>query len=100
MLGHRRGCLAPEKLKLAMAIEGKNRHTHWNGIRRRHWLATAKRCGLPGIENLIGEIIERTPQVLDDVRQRIPKGFPSAIADPILDGVAAATRRLQDDIAN
>jgi len=36
MLGHRRGQLSPEKITMAMAIEGKNCHDRWNGVRLRH----------------------------------------------------------------
>lgn len=82
-----------------MALEGKNRHHQWDGIRLQHWLETGKRCGVPEMATLVREIIDRTPAALDAARQAIPAGFPAAIADSILDGVRAAAQRLGDEIA-
>jgi serine/threonine-protein kinase HipA len=45
VLGHGRGKLSTQKIRMAMAVQGKNRHCHWNEIRTRHWLETAKRVG-------------------------------------------------------
>ena len=42
MLGHGHGKLAPQKITMAMAVEGKNRHYHWERIKARHWIETAK----------------------------------------------------------
>lgn len=97
MLGHGCGRLSPEKIKMAMALKGKNRHYHWNRIRLRHWLETAKRCGVPRMEALIHEIMDQTPGVLEAVRDRIPRGFPGEIADPILGGVKAAAAQLSNE---
>lgn len=82
-----------------MAVEGKNRHYHWNGIRLRHWLETARRCGMPEMKTLIREIIDQTPGVLDQVRQGIPVGFPTAIADSILTGLKNAAAQLGGEIS-
>lgn len=99
MLGHGRGRLSPQKITMAMALEGKNRHYHWDGIRLRHWLETGKRCGVPEMATLVREIIDRTPAALAVARQAIPAGFPAPIADSILGGVQAAAQRLGDEIA-
>ncbi len=99
MLGHRRGRLSPEKITMAMALDGKNRHYHWQGIRLRHWLETGKRCGVPQMESLIREVIDRTPVALAEVRDVIPSGFPAEIADTVVDGVQAAAKRLGEEIA-
>jgi serine/threonine-protein kinase HipA len=99
MLGHGRGRLSPQKITMAMALEGKNRHYHWDGIRLRHWLETGKRCGVPDMATFVREIVDRTPAALAVARQAIPAGFPAAIADSILDGVQAAAQRLGDEMA-
>ncbi|GAB1487850.1 type II toxin-antitoxin system HipA family toxin [Opitutaceae bacterium] len=99
MLGHGRGRLSPQKITMAMALEGKNRHHHWDGIRLRHWLETGKRCGVPQMATLVREMIDRTPTALAVARQAIPAGFPAAIADSILDGVQTTAQRLGDEIA-
>lgn len=99
MLGHGRGRLAPQKITMAMALEGKNRHYHWNGIRLRHWRETAKRCGVPQMETFIRDIIDQTPAVLERVRNGIPAGFPEEIAGSILEGVKAATAQLSEEVS-
>ncbi len=98
-IGHGHGKLAVQKMKMAMAIEGKSRHYHWQGIRLRHWLETAKRCGFSEMEQLIEEIVSVTPDALGRVRSQIPAGFPEHILNAILDGTLAAARQLGDELA-
>lgn len=98
MLGHGRGKLAPEKVTMAMALEGRHRHYKWSGIRLRHWLETAKRCGFPDMDALVREVIDQTPMVLGKVSNMVPKGFPTGIAGTIIDGVRAAAKQLGDEI--
>ncbi|MEO5960557.1 MAG: type II toxin-antitoxin system HipA family toxin [Opitutaceae bacterium] len=97
IVGRGKGKLAALKIKMAMAVEGANRHYHWDSIRARHWLETGRRCGLADMLKLIGETIERTPAALAATRKRLPKHFPPEIAENILDGVAAAAERLKAD---
>lgn len=47
-MGHATGLLPVQKLKMAMAVRGRNPHYHWNSIRRRHWRETSRRVGLTG----------------------------------------------------
>src|SRR5476651_913521 len=49
MIGHGHGRLPLQKLTMAMAVEGKNRPYHWDRIHARHWIETAKKCGLSGM---------------------------------------------------
>jgi serine/threonine-protein kinase HipA len=98
MLGHGRGKLAPQKVKMAMAVEGKNRHYLWDGIHARHWIETARHCGIADMEAIIADVILRTPAVIERVEAAIPKGFPAKIADSILEGVRASSERLQTEI--
>lgn len=100
MLGHGRGRLSPEKIKMAMAVEGKNRHYHWSGIRLRHWLETAKRCGVPEMARLVREVLDQTPAVLERSRVNLPAEFPHAIADSILIGVKNAAAQLAGEISS
>ena len=94
VLGHGRGLLARQKIKMAMAVSGKSPHYHWAEIRRRHWLATAERCGLPGMPGILDELCAETPQVLATVRGVLPPGFPEPLADAILRGLQAAAVQL------
>jgi len=99
VLGHRRGKLSPEKIKMAMAVQGKNRHYRWNEIHGRHWLETAKRCGLGGMQSIVQDVIDRTPDVVKQVHAKIPKGFPAQIADAIMDGIKASTERIKAELS-
>jgi len=99
MIGHGRGRLSPQKITMAMAVEGKNRHYHWNGIRLRHWMETAKRCGVPQMETIIREIVDLTPTVVENVRDITPSKFPAEIGGRILDGVKTAAAELSDEFS-
>jgi serine/threonine-protein kinase HipA len=99
VLGHGRGKLSPEKIKMAMAVLGKNRHYRWNEIRGQHWLETARRCGLSGMQSIVQDVIDRTPGVIKLVQDLVPKGFPELMADSILHGVQGGTERLKADLS-
>jgi serine/threonine-protein kinase HipA len=95
VLGHGVGKLAPEKVTMAMAVHGKNRHYRWAEISRRHFELTAHQCGIGEAgQRIIEQLTKETPIVLEKVRNALPKDFPQAQAQPILDGVAAAAKRM------
>jgi len=81
-------------------VQGKNRHYRWNEIHGRHWLETAKRCGLGGMQSIVRDVIDRTPDVVKQVHAKIPKGVPAQIADSIMDGIKACTERLKADLSS
>jgi serine/threonine-protein kinase HipA len=96
VLGHGRGKLAAEKVKMAMAVWGDNRHYKWREIRRAHFEKTAKDCGLgSSVQALIDELVERSPEVIAQVTAALPPGFPEAVSASILDGLAQAAQRLK-----
>jgi serine/threonine-protein kinase HipA len=99
VLGHGRGKLSPHKIKMAMAVTGKNRHYRWTEIGARHWLATAKRYGLSEMRTVLQDTIGKTPDVIRQVREGIPKGFPGQIAESILEGVKARGHQLAEELA-
>lgn len=99
MLGFGRGKFARQKVKMAMAIEGKNRHYRWNDIHARHWIEMARRCGIADMGAIIADLVSRTPAVIERVQGAIPRGFPEAIADAILQGVRASSERLTAELA-
>jgi serine/threonine-protein kinase HipA len=88
--------LAPQKLKMAMAVRGKNRHDRWEQIQRRHWLETAKRCRFPEREAVavLDSMAERIDDVIARTHEQIPAGFPDDVATPVLDGLAGMRARL------
>ena len=93
MMGHGRARLAPQKVRMAMAVSGRNRHYRWDEIQSRHWLETARRCGFPKMIEILDEIRDRTPRVIEDVRRQLPKAFPHPISEAILEGVRACADR-------
>ncbi len=100
VLGHGRGRLSPKKIKMAMAVQGKDRHYRWNEIHVCHWLETAKRCGLGGMQSIVRDVIDRTPDMVKEVHAKIPKGFSDQIAGSILGGIKACTERLKADLSS
>jgi serine/threonine-protein kinase HipA len=95
VLGTSTGKLSPKKVKMAMAVAGKNRHYLWDSILYRHWEETARRIGMSAaVEALIQELVESTPQVIETVAAQIPKDFPDGVATSILEGLRSASTRL------
>jgi serine/threonine-protein kinase HipA len=96
IMGGGHGRLPMQKIKMAMAVYGANRHYEWSRIEPRHWVETGRRCGIAeettrGLMNEIGEITE---SVLERVGQRIPSSFPNELQEAILSGVKSSARRL------
>ncbi len=89
-----RGNLAAQKIRMAMAVPGKNRHYRWNEIHARHWLESARRCGFGEMTNVVEDALARTPAVIERVRNLVPPVFPSDIANSILQGVSARAKQL------
>jgi serine/threonine-protein kinase HipA len=83
------------RLKLAMAVQGKNRHYALHEIHRWHWLAMAVRVGLQGdIEDWLESLIQETPGVLERVGAGLPKGFPQPLYDAVAEGLNKAMNQL------
>lgn len=97
VMGKRAGKLAPEKVKMAMAATGANRHYLWKRILPRHWLSTARACELDEKRALaiIHDMVMRTDDALAAVSRDIPADFPREVSEPILDGVGKASRELR-----
>lgn len=95
ILGYKSGNLPPEKLRMAMAVIGKNRHYEWLKIQNRHWISTAECCGARKImEDVIAEIVDAIPAVTTKIESILPPDFPENIAQAILSGVEATGEKL------
>ncbi len=94
VMGHGTGRLSSHKVKMAMAIDGKNRHYKWSEIRREHFEQTAQRCHLPDASALIDELVTRTPQAIAEVAAKLPTNFPEDLAKSIFDGLMQAANAL------
>ena len=80
VLGTRAGKYSPQKVKMAMAVHGeKSRHYLWSQILRRHWLQTARLCGLASrAEGEIDALVADTPRVVSAVAALLAERFPAA----------------------
>jgi serine/threonine-protein kinase HipA len=92
--------ISPFKVKLAMAVRGKNAHWKMNAIQRRHWVALGSRHGVVTAdgrpaEALLDDLVVRTPEVITRIQGELPEGFPQALANSILDGLAQASKQLR-----
>ena len=88
--------LEMRRMAMAMSLKGKNRHYLWERILRRHWLSTAKLCNFPEEEmtQIIEQILAGMDQVIEDVGNNLPKGFPDDVATPIFDGMKRARDKM------
>jgi serine/threonine-protein kinase HipA len=88
----------PRKARLAMAVEGDNRHYLIHDIHRWHWLGMAERLGLgERAVAMIEELVEHTPLALDAVAKRLPEDFPAVVFDSVADGMRAAVKQLANE---
>ncbi|CAM5400844.1 Serine/threonine-protein kinase toxin HipA [Rhodanobacter lindaniclasticus] len=85
----------PRKARLAMAVEGGNRHYLIHDIHRWHWVGMGESLGLGDrVAAMIEALIEQTPHALDKVSRRLPEDFPAELFDGVADGMMAAVKRL------
>lgn len=97
VLGEGHGQISAHKVKLAMALWGRNRHYTMRDIRHRHFLRTAADVGCGDIvATLLDEIIARTPQAVAEVLSDLPRDLDGGVVHAVLTGVQAAATMLQD----
>lgn len=97
VLGRRSGQLAPEKVKMAMAAIGSNRHYLWKRILPRHWVSTAHACGIgpDRAKAIVHELASRAEKALDEVMKEMPSDFPTHVSSAIVAGVRTSARQLR-----
>lgn len=100
VLGHGRGKLSPEKIRMAMAVSGRNRHYRWKEIAARHWLASARICGFSEMKSVVEDVVAQTPAVIQKAQGILPSGFPASIAEAILEGIKGTARRLATELVD
>ncbi|RFU44974.1 type II toxin-antitoxin system HipA family toxin [Paraburkholderia sp. DHOC27] len=88
--------IAAQKVKLAMAVQSKERHYLLNQIQRRHWIAQGQRIGFAAtdVEAMIDELTAQTRDVIDAVATLLPRDFPVDIAEAIFNGMLKLNRKL------
>ncbi len=87
--------ITQNQMKLAMAI-GNNRHYAVHTIVGRHFVQTAKSCGLSDkmVKEVIQELIDTTASGIDQTLSHLPEGFPETIAASISSGVRQRLKSL------
>ncbi|WP_318400712.1 type II toxin-antitoxin system HipA family toxin [Photobacterium leiognathi] len=85
-----------QKAKMAMALTGTKKYYKWQTIQPRHFLSTAKAVGFSTqrANELMSEMKNQAPSVIEKVRQQLPNDFPTEISESIFDGVLKQAGRL------
>lgn len=96
IIGKGKNKLAWRNAKLAMAVSSKNRHYSLTTIMRRHFNATAMKCGWgENAEDIISELLNRVELAIAGVTRQMPVDFPLDVAESIFEGVRRQAQRLQ-----
>ena len=84
-----KGALQAKKIKMAMALKGKNNHYRWAEIQHQHFLSTAKAVQFSVTEatKILEEMLETVDHIIAKVTSKIPKDFPEQIASSIFTGM-------------
>jgi serine/threonine-protein kinase HipA len=84
------------KLKLAIAVRGTRKHYRLAEIERRHFNATARQCGFGAdMEDIMTDVVARTPGVIATVEQRLPRRFPAEVFESVTGGLRKAAAALE-----
>ncbi len=96
VIGKTSNKIAWQKVKLAMAVKGKNRHYNLAHIRREHFVRLGDQFGLFNeTEPLIEAMIRQTPTIIETVSRELPDDFPEPVFDAICSNLALAAKRLE-----
>jgi serine/threonine-protein kinase HipA len=95
VMGKRAGLLQENKIRMSMALVGKNRHYRWAELQRRYFESTAKACGIEAAgKELVENLIAATPGVVSRVAAELPAGFPDEVASSVLNGLERTAQRI------
>jgi len=84
-----------KKIKMAMAVCGKNKHYVWNEIMPRHWFDEAKKVNFQkdDMQEIIESSLSKLDTVITDVEKKLPNDFPKDLAQVIFNGMKNAKKR-------
>ena len=89
IIGKGPNMLNPRRAKLSMALRSKNTHYNLHEVRTRHWELLAKQSGVPGAFDEMVALVLQVPQVLKNVEELLPAGFPRQVFTSIRRGMRA-----------
>jgi serine/threonine-protein kinase HipA len=84
-----------QRAKLAMAVRSRNTHYHLREIEARHWEGLAHASGVPGLWNVMVDLVARTEPALRKVEQRLPNGFPPRVFETVAAGMKEQAQRFE-----
>lgn len=84
--------LHPKQMKMAMAVDGKNKHYYWHEILGRHWSSMSRKARFPEeeLDAIFRELLDPMEEVITRVASRLPTAFPASVAESIFDGMRRA----------
>lgn len=84
--------LHKKQMKMAMSVDGKNKHYYWGEILERHWASMARKVRFPEDElaGITRELLDPMEDIINRVVSSLPAGFPASVAEPVFNGMLAA----------
>ena len=84
------GSIQEKKAKMAMALQGKNRHYHYTMIQPRHFISTAAHVGfsVQRAAEIMRDMARNTEHVIRQVASQLPANFPEHISSAIFAGLS------------
>ena len=100
VIGRGAGRFSAQKVKLAMALLGTNKHYRMHDIQARHFESTARAVGYPGdVRALLERIAGQVEQALDAATETLPFDFSEHVLETVTTGMKAAARTLEQQLA-
>lgn len=85
-----------EKANLAMSLPGKRQHYSLKTIQRRHFDLLLQRMGVGQIgRTWIDDVLASVPDVIEVAQRGLPRGFPQAMLERILQGLKRSAALLE-----
>jgi serine/threonine-protein kinase HipA len=96
IIGNGKNLFSARRVRLAMAVRGKNTHYLINDIRRRHWIAQGQQVTLApaDVEEMITTLIGMTEGIVAEVEALLPAAFPKDVSDKIFEGMRRQSAKL------
>lgn len=93
ILGKGKNAIATNKIKMAMAMPGRNKHYHWSKVQPRHINAMASMAG-GDYNKMIEELRDSTDAAIERAKAQLSDDFPAVVADKIFDGLRKTSAKL------
>ena len=84
-------------MKMAMSVDGKNKHYYWHEILGRHWSSMSRTTRFPEEElrMVFRELLDPMEAVITRVASTLPARFPASVAESIFEGMRRAKAKAE-----